>query len=135
MSSFAVEIVTPSGGVVFERRARHLLIPGLDGYFGILAQHADLMAALGIGRVEVDEENGQKTELALAQGFVQVEQGRVRILAEAAEPVDRIDLERAKEAEKRARERLAKLAGDDTDVDRAEMALKRALNRISLASG
>ncbi len=131
-NTFALEIVTPTGGVVYERRASHLSVPGEDGSFGILAHHADLMAALGIGRVHVDEEGGQATELALAQGFIQVEEGRVRILAEAAELVDRIDVERARDAEKRARERLEKHESD-TDMARAELALKRAINRIALA--
>ncbi len=55
------------------------------------------------------------------------------LLAEAAEPVKEIDVERAKQAKKRAEERLS---SDDKSIDkkRARKALQRAENRIKLSA-
>jgi F-type H+-transporting ATPase subunit epsilon len=130
-STFPVEIVTPSGGIVYEHGADHVRLPGENGYFGILAHHADLMASLGTGRVDIDEPGGNHVELALCNGFVQIRGGRVRILAEAAERKERIDVERAREAEGRARQRLQN--GEQVDRSRAEAALARALLRQQVA--
>ena len=132
-STFHVEIVTPSGGVVYEHDAEHVRLPGENGYFGILAHHADLMASLGTGRVDIDEPGGNRVLLALCNGFVQIHDGKVRILAEAAERRERIDVERAKEAETRARQRIAD--GQKFDQGRALAALQRSLLRQQVAGG
>ena len=130
---FHVQIVTPSGGVVYEHGATHVRLPGEDGYFGILAHHADLMASLGTGKVEITESGDTRVELALCNGFVQIRDGGVKVLAEAAERRERIDVERAREAEARARKRLE----SDSTIDRgrAEAALQRALMRQLVARG
>jgi len=123
---FPVEIVTPAGGVVLSRTARHVRLPGLVGSFGVLAGHADLMVALGTGEAVV-EEDGKSTILALSGGYAQVHQGRLLVLAEAAELPERIDAARAEAAAERARRRLAE---GGTDHERAQVALARALNRL-----
>jgi len=129
---FPVEVVTPASGVVLSREARHLRLPGALGSFGILAGHADLMAALGVGEAELEDGGGQVQRFALCNGFAQVHGGRVLVLAEAAELPERIDVERAEAARDRARRRLDEGAGD-VDEDRARAALVRALMRLQVA--
>lgn len=126
---FPVEIVTPAGGVVLSRTARHVRLPGLAGSFGVLAGHANLMVALGTGEAEV-EEDGRRTVLAVSGGYAQVHQGRLLVLAEAAELPERIDAARAEAAAARARQHLAE---SGSDLDRAQAALARALNRLRVA--
>ncbi len=130
--SFIVEIVTPAGGVVLNREAVHLRVPGEDGYFGILAAHADLMSSLGTGVLELDTESEGRLIAALTGGFLQVREGQVKILAEAAELPERIDIERARSSVERARRRMEE-SGMDLDMARAEASLKRAINRIRVA--
>jgi F-type H+-transporting ATPase subunit epsilon len=130
--SFPVEVVTPAGGVVLSREARHLRLPGVDGHFGILAGHADLMAALGIGVAELDEPAGATLRFTICGGYAQVDGGRVLVLAEAAELPDRIDVARAEAARDRARRRL-EAQDAEQDQDRARVALARALLRLRLA--
>ncbi|MFA7330978.1 MAG: ATP synthase F1 subunit epsilon [Candidatus Delongbacteria bacterium] len=130
--TFRVEIVTPAGGVILCREARHVRLPGLTGSFGVLAGHANLMAALGTGLAVVEEEQGT-TRLAMSGGFAQVNQGRLLVLAESAELPERIDAARAKAAAERARRRLH--GGEAVDVERAQAALTRALNRLQLLGG
>jgi F-type H+-transporting ATPase subunit epsilon len=58
----------------------------------------------------------------------------VSVLVDAAERATEIDLERARNALERARERLARERGaEDVDFLRAEAALRRAMIRIKVA--
>ena len=74
---------------------------------------------------------GEKLQAALHSGFAEVLKEKVTIMAQAAEWPREIDLERARKAESRARERLGS-SRENVDVLRAEMALNRALTRIGL---
>ena len=65
-------------------------------------------------------------------GFVEILQDKITVLAEGVQWPDEIDVDRAKRAEERARERLEKKQAG-TDVVRAEAALKRALARQNAA--
>jgi F-type H+-transporting ATPase subunit epsilon len=131
-NTFNVEIVTPDSGVVISRQVKHLRLPGIEGYFGILAGHADLMAALGTGIVELETDSGENLQLALSGGFAQISGGNSRILAESAELPGSVDQERAEKARKRALARINQAEGK-VDVDRAQLSLARALNRLRLS--
>ena len=61
-------------------------------------------------------------------GFAEILGDKVTLLAEVAEWPDEIDLDRARRAEDRARDRLNRKDAN-LDVARAELALKRALVR------
>lgn len=129
---FPVEVVTPTGGVVLKREARHLRLPGERGAFGILAGHADLMASLGIGVAEIEDATGQRQSFSIVGGYAQVAEGRVLVLAEASELPEKIDVERAERARDRARRRLDENP-EGADSDRARVALARALLRLKLS--
>ena len=62
-----------------------------------------------------------------------VEKGEVRLVATTFEYAEAIDVERAKAAEERARERLA-AAQDEKDIALARVKLARALNRQKVAA-
>jgi len=130
---FRLTVVTPEK-TVFEQEARSVIAPGSEGYLGILKNHAPLITALIPGKLTVTDADDRVAEYALSGGFLEVSHNVVTILADAIEPVDTIDLERAREAEKRARERLSHRSSSDIDSARAEAALARALNRIRLVN-
>ncbi|MCJ7751663.1 MAG: F0F1 ATP synthase subunit epsilon [Armatimonadetes bacterium] len=114
---------------LFQGRVRSLIAPGAEGYFGILARHAPLVAQLGTGVLSVTGENGEASLFAVHSGFLEVEPDGVTILADTAEAATEIDIERARAAEERARQRI-RLHQSDVDLARAEYALRRALARI-----
>jgi len=130
MSELTIEIVTPAG-VTYRGSVQSCTVPGADGLFQILRDHADLLAYLKIGEIKLKQADGEK-RLATSGGFLEVLKNRISLVVESAEFADDIDVERAKDAEKRARERLTKKEGVDTL--RAEMALARALNRLKISS-
>ncbi|MBL8696093.1 MAG: ATP synthase F1 subunit epsilon [Planctomycetes bacterium] len=125
-------VITPEK-VVLDREVDSVRIPGTEGSFGVLSHHAPLLAAVEPGELTVTEKGGNHTSFFVADGFVEVGKNVVRLVVDSGEPVTDIDLKRAEESEKRARERLAARVKTDIDLPRAEGALRRALQRTKLA--
>lgn len=127
-SDFAVKVVTPDGEV-WSGRAISVIVPGLDGYIGVWAGHAPLVAGMGIGTLSIKTPGEVVVDvIAVSGGFVEVSREGVTVLAEAAEMGDSIDTIRATESETRARERLSgKFA--NIDIERAQVALRKAVSR------
>jgi F-type H+-transporting ATPase subunit epsilon len=120
-----LEIVTPERRVVAET-VDEVVVPGSEGYLGVLPGHAPLLTGLGTG--EVAYRVGDRFHyVAVSGGFAEVLRERVSILAETAERAEEIDLERALAARARAERDLA--AGD---FDRAAAGLRRAVTRIQV---
>jgi len=131
--TFKLMIATPEGWVARDD-AESLVIPGIDGYLGILANHAPLMTAIGIGTLTYRDSAGYDHIFAVHDGFLEVSGNVVTIIADSAETADRIDIERAKSALDRAKQRLADATTHpDIDIERARAAYRRALNRIKIA--
>jgi F-type H+-transporting ATPase subunit epsilon len=131
-AEFNVKVVTPDGEV-WSGRATSVVIPGLDGYFGVWANHAPLIAGMDIGAVMLKTlDEHVLTMIAVAGGFVEISREGVSILAETAELASDIDVIRASHAMDRARERLSKHFAD-IDLSRAEVALRKAINRKRIA--
>jgi F-type H+-transporting ATPase subunit epsilon len=123
-------IVTPERQLLSEQ-ITEVLLPGADGYLGVLPGHAPLITELGIGELTYRTTSGQSGLLVVVRGFAEVLPDHVSVLAELAERAEDIDLKRAQEAFKRAQERIA--AGDENiDWGRALAALQRALVRIQV---
>jgi len=76
----------------------------------------------------------EKVSLAVTSGFAEVSNNRVSVLVDAAEKSSDIDVDRAKRAMERAKERLT-VGRDRKDIDflRAEAALRRAVARLKVA--
>jgi F-type H+-transporting ATPase subunit epsilon len=113
---------------IFDREVESLLVRGRDGYFGILAHHAPLIASVVPGKLTVRYADDRVQHLCMGGGLLEIANNLVTILADAAEDPTQIDYERACRAEERARERL-RFQGEGIDLDRALSAFLRAINR------
>lgn len=132
MKTLTVNIVTPDGPV-YDSEVDMIIAKTASGEIGILPGHIPMVAPLVVGAIKLKKE--AKTEyVAVSSGFVEVRPEKVSILATSAEVASSIDLARAKEAMKRAEERLQSKQ-DSVDHSRAELALKRAMNRINVHEG
>ena len=129
--AFSLVIVTPSS-MAYEGEARSVLAPGSDGYFEVLIGHVPLLTSLRPGILTIRNDDGRK-QYTVSGGFVEVLRSQVTVLAETIEEVSDIDVDRARQAEDRARQRLES-DEDDVDVDRARKSLNRALNRLRARS-
>ncbi|MDP3427900.1 MAG: F0F1 ATP synthase subunit epsilon [Humidesulfovibrio sp.] len=123
-----LEIVTPDRKVL-SQDVDYVGAPGALGEFGVLPNHIPFLSALGIGNLYY-KDAGKTHYVFVSGGFAEVSPDKVTILAEAAEMATDIDLERARKAQERAQQRLAR-AQDKIDYARAQAALRRSLVRLS----
>lgn len=132
MSTFLLEIVTPERKV-YAQDASMVIVKGVEGELGILANHVPLVTPLKIAPIIVKHAGGQDEIFAVHGGFMEVRKDKVVILAESAEEPNMIDIDRAKAAKDRAQRRLEQKSKDNIDHARAEHALRRAINRIEVS--
>ncbi len=132
MAALHLEVVTPEK-VLVSRDVDMVVAPGTEGEFGILPGHIPFLSGIIPGELRF-EADGKKEYMAVTEGFSEVSDNRVSVLVDAAEKATDIDVERARNALERARERLARERGaEDVDFLRAEAALKKALVRLKVA--
>ena len=127
-----LELATPMRMVVAET-VDEVVVPGSEGYFGVLPGHAPLLATLGIGELTYRFGRDER-HVAVAGGFAEVRNDKVIVLADTAELPAEIDRARAERARDRAEQRLTGRAADEVDYVRAGAALARALTRLQVAA-
>lgn len=128
-------IITPYGKI-FEGEAVGVNLPGSEGAFEVKNNHASLMAMLDIGKLIVRGKDSKESYFTVNRGFVEVHNNEVTVLTEAAENVEKIDVERARLAKEKAQKELEEKKqnkAQSQELQKSEMALKRAVNRIKLA--
>ena len=128
MSTFLLEIFTPFGKY-FDRYVEELVIQTDDYVLGILPNHTPLVSKVKVSKMYIIQ-NGDKKCYAIGEGLLNISKDGVTLLLESIESKNDIDIDRAKDAKKRAEQRLATLV--NIDVERAQRALNRANNRISV---
>lgn len=129
--ALTLRVITPER-IAHDGEATSVRVPGVDGSIGILPRHAPMVAALDAGLLRW-REGAAEHVMFVSGGFAEVRGSTVRVVTEAGERPADIDEERAREAERRARERLAQGQageGEPLDVVRAEAALRRAIMRL-----
>ncbi|MFP4200518.1 MAG: F0F1 ATP synthase subunit epsilon [Bacillota bacterium] len=133
--SLILKIITPEGAKP-QVEADYVVLPGADGYIGVLPGHIGLVLALKAGVLSYREAgrdaSAEKEMVAVSGGFAEVSDDIITVLADTAEYAEQVDVERARAALRRAEERLSQ-ATTDTDVIRARAALERAMTRLRAA--
>jgi F-type H+-transporting ATPase subunit epsilon len=131
MNKLHLEVVTPAR-VVLEKDVDIVVAPGSEGEFGVLPGHVSFLTGIVPGELRYTAES-EKEALAVTTGFAEVFKNKVSILVDAAERAGEIDVERARKAMERAKERLAHDRSEkDIDFSRAEAALRRAMARLKV---
>jgi len=111
-----------------------VVIPGFDGYFGVLPGHTPMLAVLQVGELWY-RQGQEKHYVAIAFGFVEVLPDHVTVLAQVGERAQDIDVQRAERAKQRAEALLASPTSSvDLDIERARIALMKSLIRLQVAT-
>ena len=128
---FTLSVVAPDREVVAEN-VTSVVAPGTSGYFGVMADHLPLVAALKPGLLEYLDANGQRNFVYVGGGFVEVKNNRMTVLADEASRARDIDLSRAESDLEIARRALR---GEDTEMDstQAIIEVEKAMQRIRAA--
>ena len=130
-TNFKVEIYTPTGKY-FSGDVEFLSVTSSVAVLGILPDHAPLITTLEICKLTIKIAS-EELNYAIGGGVMHIKKDHsVVLLLDSIERSDEIDIDRAKEAQKRAEERLAK-TDEEIDIKRAQIALAKALNRISVS--
>ena len=130
MSTFQFEIVTPTR-TLDKGQVNYVRCPGMDGSFGVMANHLEGIIALSIGEIKVTID-GKEEYLATSGGYTEITDEKMQLLVESVEDSDEIDTDRAKRSLERAQVRKDKHSLE-IDGTRVEVSLYRALNRLRVA--
>ena len=127
-----LEIVTPDR-LLFSGEVEEVMVPGVEGYLGILPGHAPLLSELKIGVISY-QQGGEETRLFCSWGFVEILPERISVLAEVVQRPDEIDVQQAQEDRKQAEE-LLRSKDASTDYGEAVLTLESAVTRLEVAQG
>jgi len=76
-----IEIITPDK-TIFEGDVNLIQIPGIDGSFEILNNHAPLISVLKKGEIKITDKNKNSQFFEINGGVIEVLKNKVLILAE-----------------------------------------------------
>jgi F-type H+-transporting ATPase subunit epsilon len=79
-----LNILTPERSI-FEGQVYGIVVPGIEGYFELLDNHAPIVAALGNGNLKViKDKNNDTEEYKINGGFVEMSNNKTIVLVESA---------------------------------------------------
>lgn len=131
LKRFQLEVISPER-VFYTGEAEMVELTTTEGDIGIYAEHIPLTTIVAPGVMTITEPGGNLKEAAVLEGFMEITQEKVTILAQSCEWPEEIDVNRAQEAKARAERRL-KSTDDNINMARADLALRKSLIRIQLA--
>jgi F-type H+-transporting ATPase subunit epsilon len=76
-----LEIISPDKKL-FEGEVKSIILPGIDGFFGILDKHAPLISALKKGEIKITDNASKEQVFHVNGGVVEVLNNKVIVLAE-----------------------------------------------------
>lgn len=100
-NTFYLEIITPDRQF-YTGPADSLVMPALDGEYGVQPGHEPVVTALRPGTVQFHAE-GVRHEVVVSDGFAEIMPDYVILLVSSAERPEEIDRKRAERARERAR--------------------------------
>jgi F-type H+-transporting ATPase subunit epsilon len=83
MNNFELEIVTPEAKL-FTGFVQSVQVPGSQGSFQVLYNHAPIISTLGKGRLRFVDENGQEGAYQTEDGVIEVLNNKAIVLVEKA---------------------------------------------------
>ncbi len=104
MAAFSFELVSPEK-LLFSGEVEAVIVPGTEGEFTVLKDHAPFMTTLKPGVIEIDAA-GRKEKLFVSGGFADVAPSGFTVLADYAVPMSEMSA-----------------AAIDKDIEAAEAAL------------
>ena len=120
MKTFPLRVLAPER-TFFDGACTSLTVPSIDGIYGLMAQHEDIVLAIVPGKLTLRD--------AVSEGVLKMEHGEALVLVDTIERPEEIDLHRAEEMAAEARAELtARHSAQEQAIARARIA--RAISRI-----
>ncbi len=127
------KIVTPEK-TIYENEIYQVTIPTMEGEITVLPNHIPLISVLKAGELKFKDKDGEQ-QMAVSGGFLEVRgKNEIVILADHAQRVGDIDVDKAEEARARAEEQMANLKNtQDVDYAKLQAIMDRELNKLRVA--
>ena len=125
-----LKILTP-GSKIYEGEVTRVTVPTVAGEITVYARHTPLVGLLRVGELAIEKE-GEFTEwFAVSTGIIEVRpNSEVVILADTSEHAADIDIDKAIEARKRAKEAITKGTTKDVSLSDFEEIVEWEMARI-----
>jgi F-type H+-transporting ATPase subunit epsilon len=123
VAAFQFELVAPDK-LAFRGPAESVLVPGVDGDFLVLKDHAAVMTSLRPGVLDIEETAGKHSRFFVRGGFADVNPAGLIVLAETALPAQDLSGEHISQEIKNAEEDLADAS------DEGKRAAREKLDRL-----
>lgn len=127
--TYQAQLLTPEGSR-FKGEVVSVQVPGSNGNFQMLHNHAPIVSSLGIGKITIKQEGVEELNFAVSGGFVEMSKNELTILAEKAEKSTDIDIEEAERLRDEIKEKIESL---DYRTREVETELAIAENRLKVA--
>lgn len=128
MRDFQLKVLTAEK-TFYDGPCVSLTIPTLDGLYGIMAGHENLVLAVVPGMMHITDAGGGELFAAVSGGIFKIESNTAVLLVDSAERPEDIDELRANEAVERAKEEM-RMKKSGQEYKMAEQHLMRALWRL-----
>ncbi|MFA5828994.1 MAG: ATP synthase F1 subunit epsilon [Candidatus Gracilibacteria bacterium] len=128
---FHLSIVTAEK-TIYDGDIEMLVAPAIDGEVGILTNHHPLVTKLGPGGMKITKADKTEEYLFISGGYLEVNNNKATILADALENADQVEKEQAKAARERAQS-MIKTAKDDLMRENLEKELQVQMLRERFA--
>lgn len=89
MAAFAFELVSPER-ILFSGDVDQVVVPGSEGDFAVLKDHAPLMSSLRAAVLTIDAAGKPTQRMFIRGGFADVSPNGLTVLAEQAIPVEEV---------------------------------------------
>jgi F-type H+-transporting ATPase subunit epsilon len=127
----SLEVVTPDRRLL-SRKVLSVVAPGVTGEFGVLPGHITYMTLLGTGVLGFRTAEGVEA-LVVSEGYCEVSDNKVTVLAQAADLASEVDVQKATADLKALEERLKTVGPQDADYAQVRSEAERAVARITVS--
>lgn len=117
---------------VFSGKATFVTAPATMGEIGITPGHSPLVSTLKQGEVEVHLEDGEKKQIFVSGGFIEVQPKIVTILSDASLLSDDVSQEDQLLAAQQQAQELLDKSKTDIDIAKAQSMLSNTTTKIEL---
>jgi len=129
-ATFLLSIITPEHEF-YEGQSDMLILPCEDGEFGIMANHAPMIASIIPGELRFSVD-GEWRHVSVSDGFFTVTPEHVLVMVQTAERPEDIDINRAKRDQKRAQE-ILRQKNSMREYASAKAMMARAMVRLKVS--
>jgi F-type H+-transporting ATPase subunit epsilon len=126
------ELVSPER-LLLSEPVEMVVVPGVDGYFGVLPKHAPVMSTLRPGVIDIYRNGAIAQQYFVDGGFAEVNAAGVTVLVDEALPVAEITKARVDERREAAQDRIERAVSDD-EKRKAAQAMRVAEEMAAVAA-